>query len=74
MNNKTAFKINKTQNNIVALCKIFSGHLLVVGHEEPLIVLRFKVTFLFCNNITKTSNIDIITIDMYNNCINFIFY
>jgi len=59
--------VNNIANTIVAFSNIFSGHLFVTSHIHQLISLRFKVTFLFCINITKIINTATITKPNFKN-------
>jgi hypothetical protein len=64
--------MNIVQSIIVVLCSTFSAHLFVISQAHELILVRFKLTFLFCINITNISNIAI-TISISFNISN-IFY
>jgi len=64
--NANEFNINITHNAIVVLCKTFSGHLLVFSPIHPLILAKFKLTFLFCINTKNISNTAIIISANFN--------
>ena len=60
MKRATELIMNSDAIIIVPLCRTFSGHLLVVGPADPLILVRLRVTFLFWIRTIAMSSIQII--------------
>lgn len=72
-NNTKAFNVNKLPSTIVVIWSTFSPPLFVTLPIDPPILVRFKVTFLFCINTTTMSNTLIITKVMFKKVIIFYF-